>query len=156
MTPENVDASLRSLAAAAERGDECPYIYALSGGWLIAGLPTSAKSFRDATEHDLGRQLAHAKMRDFRGSQEQLQGMVQGRLQPMMAAFGSSDAAPDEGVLNLVKASATTPIGQVLQVPALRIQLAAVGSWWAARPIGNAAPPRAGGSAVWVGAEFSY
>jgi hypothetical protein len=156
MTSDNVDPALLSLAAAAERGDECPYIYALTGGWLIAGLPTSAKSFREATEHDLGRQLAHAKTRDFRGSQEQLQAMVHDRLQPMMAAFGPEEATGTGDVLNLVKASVTTPVGQVLQVPALRIQLSYVGAWWAARPIGNPAPPRAGGSAVWVGTEFSY
>lgn len=61
MTSDDPDGALLSLAAAAERGDDCPYIYTLSGGWLIAGLPTSSKEFRAVTEHDLSRQLAHAR-----------------------------------------------------------------------------------------------
>ncbi|NKX55295.1 hypothetical protein [Arthrobacter mobilis] len=79
--------------------------------------------------------------------------MILDKINPMMAALGPG--GDDGEVLNLLGASMTTPGGQVLSVPALRVQLHTVSAWWAARHIVEEAPSR-GGVVGFVGVQTTF
>jgi hypothetical protein len=128
----HVDGRLQSLIEAAERGERCPDIYVLVGSWVIQGLPVSTAEFMNITYGDYYRQVADTRdARKLSRNPDERDRLISQHLAPYMATFGN--AGPQDGLaLSVAHASVSGSTGPILQVPALRVPIGAVQSWWSA------------------------
>ncbi|WP_427133998.1 hypothetical protein [Pseudarthrobacter sp. S9] len=128
---EPVDGRLKALIATAERDETCPGVCVIVGSWVIQGRPVSTAEFMRATYRDYVRQVATPVGSKISGNKEERSRLMGEHLRPFMAAFGyKSDA--DALALSLADASVSGSTGPVLKVPALRIPVSAVQTWWSA------------------------
>jgi hypothetical protein len=143
-----VDGRLQSIMEAAERGETCPAIYLLVGGWVVQGRPVSTAEFMNITYWDYHRQVAESREgRKISKSVEERDRLIGQHLAPVMAAFGHS--SPQDGVaLSIANATVSGLSGPNLLVPALRVPVGAVQTWWAAASTVDPARGYSGGVAV--------
>lgn len=129
---DSVDGRLKALIATAERDEKCPDISVIVGSWVIQGRPVSTAEFMRATYRDFVRQVVKTpEGRSMKGTQEERSKLMGEHLRPFMAAFGYKSEA-DTFALSIADASVSGSTGPILKVPALRIPVSAVQTWWSA------------------------
>lgn len=123
-----IDPQLEALIVAAEAGQPCPQIRLLSGGWLVQGEPVSTQAYLDTTAEDFAETIRDSKdLRRFRGSSEELKGLVFGQVNVRMAPF----RAPGSGSPSVLSLKNAVLINSVtLRVPAIRVPSVSVQAWW--------------------------
>jgi hypothetical protein len=126
-----VDGRLQSLIEAAERGERCPDIYILVGSWIIQGLPVSTDQFMRITYSDYHRQVSETKEAQKVRNQQERDQLISQHVSPLIGAFGLG-SRQDGLALSVANAAVSGSTGPVLHVPALRIPVTAVQSWWSA------------------------
>lgn len=143
-----VDGRLRSVMEAAERGEKCPDVFLLVGGWVVQGRPVSTAEFMNITYWDYHRQVAESReARKMSKSPEERDRLIGQHLAPVMAAFGN--ASPQDGMaLSIANATVSGLAGPNLQVPALRVPIGAIQTWWAAASTVDPTRGYSGGVAV--------
>jgi hypothetical protein len=93
----------------------------------------SQSALLEMTHSDFYSQVAETRdARRFKGTPEQLRGVISDHINPLMNSFGQ-DPSMDGEALNLANATVAGAVGPALKVPVLRLQLSAVNVWWAAR-----------------------
>jgi hypothetical protein len=125
--------SLTNLAEAAETGANCPGITLLTAGWLVSGVPTSARGFMDATNISWGQEIlaANKDVRKLRDQKER-SAALGSVTRPLLATIGSypPTGAPDQ-YIHLRHVTIVTATGPAVTVPAVQVPLSAVSAWWA-------------------------
>ncbi|SDO18815.1 hypothetical protein SAMN04515671_0081 [Nakamurella panacisegetis] len=128
----NLDPRLVALAEAVERGAVVAPIGILTGAGLVQGTPVTYAAFYEASTISIGRQLARAmpsrELKSYDGREADLWAHLRGRINPAMSALGDP-SQPDTLALNIAPAQCTLGT-TVLHVPAVRVPLSAVDTWW--------------------------
>lgn len=125
-----MDKRLLALSASAERGEDCPVLNILSGSWLISGSPCTTRQFMEATHSNFYQQAASTtELRRYKNQEQQLRQDLLSQTNPLMKTFDQGAHAPEDAI-SLVNATVVASTGPALKVPALRVQLDSVGSWW--------------------------
>jgi hypothetical protein len=146
-----VDTRLVLLVEAAERGDDCPFIRMIAGGWLLQGQPASTETFLTQTHRGLYEELADSKEgRRLRGSQADKHAVLGAAVAPMVNALGGPGLSSLDA-LSLVDASAYPPGAPTIHMPTIRVPLSAVSAWWAT---GFSTDKSSSSSSVGVGFSF--
>lgn len=129
---EKIDGRLRALIATAEREETCPTVCVLVGSWVIQGRPVSTGEFMRATYRDYVRQVMKTpEGRKMDGNKADRSKMMSEYLRPLMSSMGyPSDA--DSLSLSIADASVSGSTGPILKVPALRVPVSAIQTWWTA------------------------
>lgn len=141
---KDIDGRLISLVEAAERGENCPDVCVLVGSWVVQGLPIGTKQFLEITYADYWREVSSInEVRRIKNPNERNHFVGQ-HLAPFMATFGP-ESPQDKLSLSLTNASVSGTTGPIIQVPALRIPVAAVQTWWSAKFTVDQNKPRGGG-----------
>lgn len=126
-----MDGRLQSLIEAAERGDRCPDIKVLVGSWIIQGLPISTDQFMRATYADYHRQVAETREAQKIRNQQERDQLISQHISPLINAFGMG--SPQDGLaLSVANAAVSGSTGPIIHVPALRIPVGSIQSWWSA------------------------
>lgn len=126
-----IDPLLLRVVQAAQRGEECPPLVLIAGGWLIQGAPVSTEAFYEATYRVNYNELAgSSEARRLRVRPEEKEKILEDATRQQLLALG--DPSGLEGaVINLLRASAYPPGAPAVNTGAMRIPLTAVASWWA-------------------------
>ncbi|NAZ84695.1 hypothetical protein [Kineococcus indalonis] len=129
--PSSLDLALTRIALAAERGEECPPLVLIAGGWLIQGTPVSTQAFYEATYRVTYNDLAaSAEARRLRVQPHEKEQILTDTTRNQLLALG--DPAGLEGsALNLLQASAYPPGAPAVNTGAMRVPFAGIASWWA-------------------------
>ncbi|PRY10758.1 hypothetical protein [Kineococcus rhizosphaerae] len=127
----SLDPVLLRLVQAAERGEECPPLVLIAGGWLIQGSPVSTEAFYDVTYRVNYNELAGSpEARRLRGRPEEKERILEDATRKQLAPLGEPIGLGG-AVINLLRASAYPPGAPAVNTGAMRVPLAAVASWWA-------------------------
>ena len=126
-----MDQRLITLSETVERGDPVPPMGFLVGSWMIQGTPVSYAKFYEASAGNLAQQLLDNmpadQKRQLGRNQSDAWAHLYPRAQRALAAFG--DPGPDAAALNVVPAQAASG-DTTLYIPALRIPIDAISSWF--------------------------
>lgn len=142
-----IDPLLLNLLEAAERGETCPPLVAVVGTWIVQGRLVSTSAFLEANrEHVQKRILSGLKLRDRSNplADERASQIASQHLSPL----GS-----DEGAMPLCLSflDATLASGATVSVPAIRVPVSAVDSWWVSDHYVEGQKVRGGGVGVSMG-----
>lgn len=125
-----MDKRLLALSESAERGESCPVLNVLSGSWLISGSPCTTRKFMEATHANFYQQVVNTtELRRYKNEEQHLRHDILKQTNPMMTTFDQGPHEPEEAI-SLLNATVVASTGPALKVPALRVQLGSVGSWW--------------------------
>lgn len=144
-----IDPLLMNILNAAERGEKVPKIVLVVGPWVVMGSPVSTERFRQLTNESLADTTwKTAKIRDRAraDSKSQAATLAAGYL----AAMGGGDS---NNQVSISIESALMVNGISIRIPAMRVPLASVDSWWVTTHTAEAQSSYNGGG---VGVGFSF
>lgn len=143
-----IDPLLLNLLEAAERGEECPPLVLVVGTWLVQGKLVSTSRYLDENRaHVQKRVLSGLKARDRANpaAESSAAQIASQHLAPLGLADGATPLCLS--IIDATLASATT-----ISVPAIRVPVSAVDSWWVTDHYVEGQKMRGGG--VGVGIAF--
>jgi hypothetical protein len=128
-TPAGVDVGLRELSLRAESGEEVAPLNVLAGGWLVQGRVVSSQAFVDATYQSTYNDLAASNAaRKLRARKEELERILVQATEDRLHEFRIPQI--DLAHINMIDANAYMPGAPTIYIPAMRVALSSVTSWW--------------------------
>jgi hypothetical protein len=146
-----MDERLAALIEAAENGRECPVVTVLAGSQLIIGTPTSSKTFLQVSYWATVGHKPWGPTRPIDRPEPDT------RIWERLQSLEPRDVE-HRNALTLQAARLSFPDGSALEVPTIRLPLAAIAAWWVApaRRIGSKSAPRSPGVGVGVGVAIPF
>jgi hypothetical protein len=149
-----MDERLAALIEAAENGRACPAVSVLAGSQLITGTPISSKAFLEVSYWATRGHKPWGPPRP--GDTPEPDTTIWERLRSL-----EPSTVPDAGTrhaLSLQSVRLSFLDGSALEVPTIRLPLAAISAWWVApaRRIANKSPQHGPGVGVGVGVAIPF
>lgn len=141
------DPHLRSIVEAAEKGVELQRIVVMCGATTYVGIPVSTGGFIKATHNAYVDEVVKG-VGGWKTSWQEKEAIATERVNDMFASIALQDSGSTPEVLSLLKAAVIPPGMTSYEVPALRIHLGQIDSWWTAPFVDHQAKIRGGGVGV--------
>ena len=145
MTPySGPDPQLLAAVQAAERGEILDRIILVCGSTVIVGTPTSSINFAKANHTSYTTAIAN-EIGGWKTSREDKERMASEQASQILRFFSPVDTSEVIGIMSLSPAHVIPPGLASYDVPAIRVNLNRVDSWWVAPFTENPVEFRGGG-----------
>jgi hypothetical protein len=142
-----IDPHLQAIVQAAENGANIHRVVVVCGSTLYIGIPTSTSHFANANIAAFASELAK-DVGGWKTSRQEKETLATERAEQLLAPITPEQNLSTEHVLSLCPAQVFPPGLTSYEVPAVRIHLQQVDSWWVAPFLDHQAKFRGGGVGV--------
>ncbi|MBG0741355.1 hypothetical protein IV500_18485 [Paeniglutamicibacter antarcticus] len=144
----SIDPFLLNILTAAERNEKCPLVVLVVGSWIVKGQPVSTAQFRLLTQESAADTiLKTAGIRERAKPDSKVKAA-----KTAMGYLGALNGPGEAGQESISLADAIVVNASTRRVPAMRVPLRAIDSWWVTEH--TIESPRASGGAFGVGVSF--
>src|SRR3954451_11294936 len=123
-----MDATLKGLVEAAERGEKVPHVQVALGSGLVSGLPIPHAEYiklqRQSIRVDILKSQGRIKLREQKAAKEGAESLS-------VELAGFAPTAPDGATLVLKDVTLALATGEAVRARVMRIPLEQVELWWA-------------------------
>ena len=142
-----IDPHLQAIVQAAESGANLHRVVVVCGSTLYVGIPVSTAQFANVNIAAFAAEIAK-DVGGWKTSRQEKEALATERAEQLLAPIAPEQNLPTELVLSLCPAQVFPPGLTSYEVPAVRVHLQQVDSWWVAPFLDHQAKFRGGGVGV--------
>lgn len=146
-TNDRIDSHLQAIVHAAENGAQLNRVVVVCGSTVYVGIPVSTKTFTQTNLHEFGVEF-FKEAGNWKTSRQEKEALADQQARDLITAISPGNSVPTPDVLTLSPAK-VLPSGMTsYEVPAIRVHLCQVDSWWIAPFVEHQAKFRGGSVGV--------